>query len=290
MVVVKRWCCAWRRRLTGEHGQAMPLVLGFMLLGALLVTPALNLAASSLASSTSAQRESDAIYAADAGVEYVLWCLQEGTAPPAALAENINRHSVSMLTEEIGEYTLSFGEFVQIGGHNDFITVSGNSSWNATALAYDYTISVSLTPEAGGTKIHLAEVGVRLPPGYDYLAASAAEFGDNLDTGEPETGSDAQGAVLLRWQFDIPKPHLQAPDSEATQTFQIIGSGELDGDYTWVVANREDIGSVSDISGTVYQVSANATHLGTGEITARVVADVIDTGSETFLVSWSLIR
>jgi hypothetical protein len=290
MAVVMRWIRRCRQRLAAEHGQAMPLVLGFMLLGALVVTPALNLAASSLDSSTSAQRESEGIYAADAGVEYVLWCLQEGTTPPAALQENINQHSVSMLTEEIGEYTLYFGEFVEMGGHNDFITVSGNTSWNATATAYNYSITISLTPEAGGTKVHLAEVGVRLPPGYDYVAASAAEFGDNLDTSEPETGSDSQGAVLLRWQFDTPKPYLQTPDSVATQVFLISGSGELDGDYTWVVANREDIGAVSDLSGTVYQVTANATHLGSGKISAQVVADVIDTGSETYLVSWSFLH
>jgi len=53
--MVRRWLRSWRRRAAGEDGQAMLLVLGFMLLGALVVTPALNLAASSLDSSMSTQ-------------------------------------------------------------------------------------------------------------------------------------------------------------------------------------------------------------------------------------------
>ncbi len=147
-----------------------------------------------------------------------------------------------------------------------------------------------LTPAAGNATIHLAEVGVRLPPGYTYVADSAAEFVDNLDTGEPESSLDSQGAELLRWQFDAPKPSLTQADSEASQTFHITGSGSLSGDYTWLVANRSDIGVISEISGTVYQVGANATHLGTGATSAKVEVDVIDASGTLYVVSWRLAR
>ena len=287
--MMQRWWQNWRRRVAREHGQALPLVLGFMVLGGLVVTPVLNLSTASLESSLGSQQETGGIYAADAGVEYTIWCLQEGVTPPGTLPETINQHSVTMATETIGEYTLYFGEFIEMSEHSDYLTVSGNATWDEPAQAYSYNVTISLTPGAGGTTVFLAEVGVRLPPGYDYVAGSAAGFGDNLDTGEPETGVDSQGSVLLRWQFSPPKPSLQTSDPTGNQVFQITGSGDLDGDYTWVMANREDIGSVSEVSGTVYQVTASATHVGTGRRSARVLADIIDTGGQIYLVSWSLI-
>jgi hypothetical protein len=54
---------------TGERGAILPLVLVFLALGLLLLTPALNLGFTSLVSTTTTEAKALELHAADAGVE-----------------------------------------------------------------------------------------------------------------------------------------------------------------------------------------------------------------------------
>ena len=77
-----------------------------------------------------------------------------------------------------------------------------------------------------------------------------------------------------------------------TQTFYVTGEGEQEGDYAWVGAASEDIDVVSEVTGTLYRITATARRPGDGEITARVRADVIEISdeetSEISIILWEI--
>jgi hypothetical protein len=56
-----------------------------------------------------------------------------------------------------------------------------------------------------------------------------------------------------------------------------------------VLANREDVGAVSEITGTSYKITATATRPVDDRTTAKIVADTIR-GEMTYIVSWQVLR
>lgn len=269
-----------------EKGQALPIVLSLLALGSLTIVPSLNYATTSLNSGQDIEKGIEGIYAADAGVLDTLWCLKNGMSPPEQLAENINQTAVAIQTEDNGIYSLYFGELVQAGQHSDYISVDGEMVWDEQAEAYKYTITV--TWQGGTPIIHLEEIGARLPPGYSYQAASAAGFAGNFSTGEPDEVLDSFGAYMLSWEFESPYPSVSETNPVQTQMFYIIGEGSQQGDYTWVVANRVDVGSVGEITGTFYKITATATRPENGEVTAEIMADVLIDGETTYISLWQI--
>lgn len=269
--------------IKGESGQALPIVLTLLVLGGLLIAPSLSYAATSLNSGRVIEKNVNGLYAADAGVEYALWRLEN--APPSSypdiylLPENVNQMQVDIQTEEIGTYTLYMGELVEVGEppqiHYDYVTVDGETVWVEEAQAYKYTITVTWQPQEGYPTISLEGIGVRLPVGYSYQAGSAHSFGGNLSTSEPVDTLDGAGAHLLHWEFGSPRPQVSQDNPTRTQALYITGEGELNGDYTWVEGQPNAIGQVGEVIGAFYRITATATHPEDGEITAEVVADVM---------------
>jgi len=277
-----------RQIVGGEQGQALPIVLALLALGGLVIAPNLDYAATNLNSSRAIEQNIYGLYAADASVEDALWCLDNGISPSQQLPGNINQMEVTRQTVEEGAYTLYFGELVEAGIHSDYLSVDGEIVWHETAQAYRYTITVTWQSNLGAPIIHLEEVGARLPSGYSYQAGSAAGFAENLATGEPNEVLDSFGAVLLSWEFDPPYPSVSESDPVQTQVFYIAGEGSPEGDYTWAVASRGDIGLVGEITGTLYRIAAAATRPGDGETTTRVVASVMLTEETTYIVAWQV--
>ncbi len=273
-----------------EKGQALPVVLALLIVGGLMVTPTLNYAATSLNSGRIIEKGVNGLYAADAGVEYTLWYLTNDIPPPQQLPENINRMEVALQSEELGTYTLYFGELIQTDGHINYISVEGEMVWDGTAGAYKYTITVIWQPESGIPVIHLEEVGARIPLGYGYQSWSAASFAENLSTNEPDEVVDGAGAYMLNWVPESPYPSVSEDDPVQTQTFYITGEGSQEGDYAWVVANREDIGAVGEINGTIYRITATATRYGDGETTAEIVADAVIAEGTADIISWQIAK
>ena len=276
-----------KRIIGSEHGQALPVVLALLALGGLTIVPSLNYAATSLDSSRNIQKDMYGVYAADAGVENVLWCLSDNVSPPAQLTENINGLEVSIQTEEQGDYSICFGEFVQAEGHSNWLSVVGEMEWEY-GDTYKYTITVTWTAEPGSPSIKITGIGARLPEGYGYQDNSAALFAENLSTEEPDEVQDAAGAWMLNWEWGAPYPTVTESDPVETQTFYIEGVGDLEGDYTWVVANRADIGEVGEMSGDLYLITSTATK--DGEITGTIVADVLMDGGTPYIVSWQVLK
>jgi len=268
-----------------QKGQALPIVLALLALGGLTITPSLNYAATSLNHSRNIDKGMSGVYAAEAGVENALWCLADNISPPAQLSENINHMEVATQTEDKGNYTLYFGELVQAGSHSDYLDVNGEIEL-VSGDTYKYTITVTWQPGAGTPTIHLTGVGARLPVGYIYQDESADEFDDNLSTGEPDEGQDAAGAWMLNWEWGAPYPTVTESDPIETQIFYIDGSAPQEGHYAWVVANRDDIGEVGEMTGSLYIITATASK--DSEITAEIVADVLMMDGTPYIASWQI--
>ncbi len=280
----------WLKRLDSQQGQVLPTVLILMVLGSLTVVPVLNHATTSLRTGQVIDAGIKGTLAADAGIQYVLWCLDNSVPPPASLSEPVNGMNVALEVVDHGEYTLYFGELIEAGKHSNYLGVSGAIEWDDAAEAWEYTITVTWQPENGHPTIHLEGVGARLPVGYTYQTGSAAVFGDNLTASEPEQVQDVQGAWMVNWEFDNPLPSVSESNPTATQSFYISGNGEQDGHYAWVVANRDDIGETGEISGTLYTVTATASDPSSGETAARIVASVMQEGGSSSIASWQVFR
>ncbi len=300
----------WRQIIRGEQGQALPIVLALLVIGGLMIAPALNHISTSLNAGMIVEKNVKGVYAAEAGVEDALWKLID--APPFSelyqLPEPVNQMQVVIEEPDYkGTYTLYRGELREFGEppqkHYDWLDVDGEMELIGEET-YKYTITVTWQEEAGSQIINLGEVGIRLPLGYSYVLGSAADpsFADNLSTLEPDdTGEqDQAGAYMLNWTSGMPAPYVSSPDfpnpePERTQTFYVTGEGALEGDYTWVGTHGEmSIGQLGEVVGKLYRITATATNPEGGETMARVVADVTvketETGKEIRIISWQINR
>lgn len=277
------------RKLNGERGQVLPLVLAFLAIGSLTIVPSLNYVTSNLNSSRSLNSAMKGMYAADAAIENTLWSLARSIAPPAQLT-GVNNMSVSIQTQNKGTYTLYFGELIEPGVHNEYLDIQGQIVWDDTVGLYKYTITVTWLPNEGEPVIHLESIGGRLPLSYSYVEGSAADFGNNLSEDEPEIVLDSLGVEMVNWDFGTPMPSVSEHDPSATQTFYITGTDEQQGEYTWVVANRTDVGVVGEFTGGLYRITAIARQADNRAV-ARIAADaLIDPLGEVYIIAWQTVN
>jgi hypothetical protein len=195
---------------------------------------------------------------------------------------------VNIQTVDEGPVTLYLGELIQAGEHSAYLDVTGNITWDDGAGAYQYTITVTWQPESGAPKIHLEEVGARIPPGYSYETGSAANFAENLSTDEPDETLDSQGAYLLNWVLGSPSPYVSENVTVRTQSFHINGTGDQEGHYAWVVANRTDIGAVGEVIGNSYEITATAINPENNRTSAKIATSAIIGGGNTYIMSWRI--
>ncbi|MFH1639843.1 MAG: hypothetical protein ABIB93_06000 [Chloroflexota bacterium] len=276
----------WQRITKGEGGQVLIAVLIALALGAVLVSSCLGYADTSLRSRQAMAKSLKGIYAADAGIEDVLWCLDNDIAIRSSLPQNLNGMQVTMQMEEQGDYTIYAGEMVTPAVHYTWLLVNGEMVWKKMAGAYKFTITVTWDAESSGS-IQLFSVGTRLPCGFTYQPASAALFGGNLSTSEPTDELDGSGAHMLNWVFSPPRPTVTESDPTRTQVYYVTGEGDTDEHYSWAVA-QSSIGIVSEFSGTFYTITATATNPDDSSTTARIVADVMISPGGTYLTSWKI--
>ncbi|MFC1910332.1 hypothetical protein ACFLXC_03430 [Chloroflexota bacterium] len=273
-----------RQLIKQENGQVMIAALVYLALCGLIITPIVSYADTTAQSSTLKKASTQGLYAADAGIEYVLFSIKKEYEIPSSLSENINGMSVTMDTVNKDEYTLVAGEWVVIGGpHSADLTVSTSIDWDVDHNAYKYTITCTwFEPDPGLVK--LIEVGARLPLDFEYEEDSAAIFGDNLSTSEPLLDPDSQGASMLRWSL----PSISIEDR--TQVFYITDSGEPGSSYGWACASRQDVGDVGELTGTFYIITATATNPQTGKVTGKIAADVMKNAYGLYIISWRVLK
>jgi len=287
--------------IKGETGQALPVVLVLMLLGGLLIAPSLSYAATSLNAGQIVEKKVNGLYAADAGVEYALWYIVDGSEKLKdlkELPEYVNQLEVKIKAdEEKDPYTIYYGELTETGDKYDYLDVGGEmGEWEEEVEAYPYTITVTWQAESGKPPINLEEIGVRLPVGYEYKPGSAATFfeGELFSNDEPvdPVEQDQAGAYMPKWEFTPPYPEVSEENPVATQTLYVTGAGEQSGDYACVGTHgHTSIGKVGEIAGKMYTIEAKA-KVPKGEEIAKVKACVLKEGEEEevviYIISWQI--
>jgi hypothetical protein len=257
-------------------------MIGGMVVGALL-----SYTSTTLRAKASLDKSIKGIYDADAGIENVLWCFTHGVSPNGTLPKTLNGNDVYMEVEEIGECTLYAGEWITLDTHSDWILVEGNIEYDDVEEKYKYTITVTWNAESGSI-IHLSEVGAKLPMDYEYHEESASLFVDNLSDDEPETEYDFDGAQLVKWVLSPPRPSVTESEPVQTQEFYIDGYGDIENHYSWLVAARDDIGYVSELTGTFYVITSTALSSEDGEVVARIRANVMESGGNVYIIAWEI--
>ncbi|MFC1954213.1 hypothetical protein ACFLVZ_00080 [Chloroflexota bacterium] len=276
-----------KRLLSGEKGQALPIVLGLLAIGGLTIATSVNYASTSLRSSGIVQENVKGIYAAGAGMGYAIWNLREGITTANQTPEDINQMAVSILTEDMGTYTVYLDELVEPepGTHTDWVSISSNITLVGGTTS-NYTISVVRAEEASGN-IRLVEIGAVLPQDYTFVTDSPAGFPENLSTDNPtSTGNTSNGAVWVKWLWNPGQGPLITGNH--TQEFYIDGTENTDDAYAWIIAQSNDVGTVGEITGTLYRITSTATRPGDGAVTARIEADVIIRGRSLYVFSWDI--
>ncbi len=271
-----------------EKGQALVIVLILLAVGSLTVAMNLNYATASMKGNGIVTEKLKGIYAATAGIESTLWSLLGDSEPLEQLTENINQMPVVIETVDKGTYTLYFGEMIAYeGSHIDWMTVTGNITPTEISGQYVYTVTVTRQPACVGNK-KLTEVGARLPVGYSYVAGSSANA-SNLSIDDPTMpiATDISGAYLPTWT--LPNVAISAGSPVKTQSFLITGSGSQSGEYAWVKALSSDIGTIGEVSGTLYRITGTARRPTDNQTTAEIFTDVLIRSDGTVTVlSWKI--
>ena len=262
------------------------MVLVLLILAGLMITPTLGHAANTMISIRTIERNVNGLYAAEAGVKYALCNLESGYHQ---LTEKVNQMEVTVqVVEEEDPFVLYFDELIQGVQHSNYLIVDTEIIW-VEGATYNYTISVGWQAEPGYEVIHLKEVGGKLPQGYTYIEKSA-EVDGNLAYRDPdELFKDAGGAYMLDWKLQT-LPSVSKANPVQTQSFYIIGEGDLEDYYAWVLANRSDIGEVSQITGILYTITATAICPETDEKTGKIVCDVLEQEGTKNIVSWQVTK
>jgi hypothetical protein len=274
-----------------EKGQSLSIVLAILALGGLTIAASLNLTSSSLVGDKIIKREVDGIYAAGAGIEHTIWSLENGEEPLTVLNETINKMTVDIETIDRGIFTMYCGELMYVDdlpSHYDWITVSGSASCDGGGTC-NYTVTVNWEGEEAAQR-RLVELGAKLPAGYSYQEGSAVDFLTNITGDEPdETGEAPDGAQWIKWTWSPGHgPMISSENATQTQEFRIVGSGNIEGDYTWVAAQSQDIGLVGEITGTRYRIISTARESINGRKTAVLTVDMILVGGSVYVMSWQV--
>jgi len=266
-----------KRLIRGEKGQALLLTLLLLLIGSLILTPALNFMGTGVKSGQVYEQKNAEIYAADAGVEDALWhirndfvedLLGEGydeydySSPyPYPYDLLVNGKNVTVTIQNIwipkdipDPSPPTPSEAGQIIADEKLLIIGYPSSSEST-----YTIKIvynwDTTAERNALKVKT--IGIWLSPGFEYEDGSCDLGGYYSD----EDISLYKGGTAVVWTFDS-QPTLKSfpggtPDTDPsplveTFTFQYTGP---EGQIPELVSSWIDTPDPPGVPGTTYTYS-----------------------------------
>lgn len=292
-----------KQLLNNQKGQALAIVLALLAIGGLTIAVSLNYATTNLKGSQIVEEKMDGVYAAGSGVEYALWALQKGlwSVPEGATTsnttpENINQMVVGIQAQNKGTKTLVLAGWSPITTeHPDYVRVTKSIAWDEGAQAYLYTVNVTWQVQSGSPNVFIEEIGVRIPADYNYVMDSTTRS-DNKTVSNPSPPYNPLNvdgrADLLSWPWKDWHSQLRPLITDVvkvyTQTFYITGTESLGGSYALVKTDRGDIGTVGEITGTLYKITARARRPQDGRTTAEIVADLMMMGGVPYIMSWQI--
>jgi hypothetical protein len=183
--------------LSGEKGQALIMVLVFMLLGSLVITPLLSFLGTALSTGRIYEDKTDALYAADAGVEDAIWQIKYDNldslfTDPAYDEYDFSSNWTYNLSEQINNEDTTINikniwipkgidppdkttarNIIETGK----LIISGNAPSDS-----DYKIKVTFYPGEGEEDaLMVKQLGIWLPLGFSYVEGTS-----NLEQADPE--------------------------------------------------------------------------------------------------------
>ncbi len=268
-----------KKLVRDEGGQAFILVLVFLLVGGLILTPLLGYMGTGVKAGQMHEAKMELLYAADAGIEDALYKIMNNDA---LLPENLGDswtldpivvNGKDVTVEIVLEETIN--EFLEnlLGGdagvHEEWTTVIDEE-----LPAGQYTVTVTYTGAAANKKID--GMGAWFRGDYEYVASSASGIPVDYPNYEPfpfETQEFRGGtAFIWRWTAaDRPVFQPDPPNNTRTLTFEYDPENVPVLYVGWVEVGSADVGTVpTGVTFGTYKVIATATDSATGEQTVVV--------------------
>jgi hypothetical protein len=263
-----------------ERGQALPLALCFLVIGGMTITTLLTFMSNGLKTGQLYEEKTKLHYAADAGLEEVLWKMQSEQVPIEcgdyetefnyALPDGVNEKAVDINIKQIWPLT---------GLESDENGTTAPSSLTITGGIIDkaegkYKVQISYDGTQGNLPID--RVAVWLPTRFQYVAGSSS----GITTQNP-TITNQRGGKVLTWDFspavdflDLPAPPVGGggflPGAEYPATRKLYFNvtpvdDKAGGSYSWVRTTDESLYLAWETGCSIFQVSSTATDNITGK-------------------------
>jgi len=263
-----------------EKGQALAIVLCFLALGALTIATTLAFMSTGISAGRIYEERAKLQYAADAGLEEVLWKTQNEQVPiqPGdyetelnySLPDGINGKVVDTSIKQIWPLTgLESDEHGTTAPSS--LTITGGIINQAEGK---YKVQISYDGSHG--ELPIDKIAVFLPTRFDYVTGSSS----GITTHDPAI-SYKRGGRVLTWNFtpavnflDLPAPappgggFLPGVEYPATKKlyFSVTPVGDVaGGSYSWVRTTKSSLYLAWETGCTIFQVSSTATDNTTGK-------------------------
>jgi hypothetical protein len=217
------------RLSSGQSGQALILVMIFLLLGSLTLVPTLTHISTALKTGETYEQNTNELYTADSGIEDALWRIKYdfmgpeyspydfGTSWPYqtddinGMAANFTISNVWFPTDVnlVDPYAPGFIDMtpneVKEMMDSEKLVVAGSA-----LPGQPYRILIDFNPDAGDN-LTIKSLGVWLPRDFTYTDNSCSlQVGGHSQPYNPDhvTVAEAPGGTTVLWSYDTPYPYL----------------------------------------------------------------------------------
>ena len=262
-----------RQRAKGEGGQALMVVMAFLVIASLAVPPVLRQISTTLKCDAVYDAKTEELYAADAGVEDGIWQVKydrlQALFGTADYDFDFDATTTYTMNDEINDLTADVTISPvwipsNVSAPNDSTTakeiIESNKlmiSGSATTTS-EYLIKMNFYPGSGEEdQLYVDSVGIWLPHGFHYDGNCNLESNPG-DVHYSETVSDHAGGEAVVWEFYSPEAFADIGSYSAGDPLVV----DITFDYTsdkpgykpvsiaWV----ETSGSVSDILNVTWDI------------------------------------
>jgi Tfp pilus assembly protein PilX len=208
--------------VSGQSGQALILVLIFLLLGSLLLVPTLDRLSTASKTGIKYEKKTDALYAADAGIEDGMWQIKYDGLQPKFGGEDYYEYDftnnatytlddpVNGLTTNVTVQNIWIPSDVTLGDlglsasqakamiETNKLVVSGTAG---AVAGQPYRIKIDFVPSTGDN-LTIKSVGVWLPEGFNFVSGnSTLEQVGHTYTKIPTVTPHCGGQAIV-WTYD----------------------------------------------------------------------------------------
>lgn len=268
----------------GQKGQALILVLIFLLVGGLIIAPLLTYMGTGLKVGQMHEQTMKRFYAADAGIEDALWKLKNYQVPetmPYFLTVNGKDVEVEVILAENVE------DFLDGLLDENYSGVHGN--WQVTEnIVEGRTYTIGVTYKGSMEKEFITGIGAWL--GGDYTCTDNSSGDDDITDGFPTdnfTVVDYRGgtAFIWEWQPPVDRPEFgkQSGVYYRSQTFEFSPEEVPKFYISWAVAGPASIGVVTAETFGIYKITSKASD---SSGYAHVVAHAVLYGDNVIILAW----